>query len=97
MLGLPKTTPTAGIMVTTGALCVSIRAQTKQILYLKKVLKKQDQHWTKITLLALTQHNTGWAKQIDDNLEEWSLDTDWDSSKRKPTTQWKPEVLDSGT
>ena len=37
-LGLPKTTPMAGIVVTAGMLFASIRVEMKQLLYLHKVL-----------------------------------------------------------
>ena len=46
MIGLPQTTPTAGILMTFGILCASIRIDIKQLLYLHKVTggqKKSDQ------------------------------------------------------
>ena len=66
MLGLPKTTPTAAVMYVTGALYASTRAQAKQLIYLHKVLRKPNGHWTKTTLHALQNHNAGWQKQIDE-------------------------------
>ena len=92
MLGLPKTTPTAAIMFTTGSLYASIRAQIKQLIYLQKILKKQDHHWTKVSLLALKQHGTGWARQIEDNLNEWALETDWNVIRMKSVIEWKRQV-----
>ena len=83
MLGLPKTTPTAAIMYVTGALYASIRVQTKQLIYLHRVLQKDEDHWTKTTLQTLYRRNIGWAKQISENLLEWGLETNFDVIKTK--------------
>jgi len=56
VIGLPQTTPTAGIILTTGSLFTSIRIEVKQLLYLHRILLKKDDHWTKTTLLSLKQH-----------------------------------------
>ena len=95
MIGLPKTTPTAAVMLCTGALYASIRVQTKQLIYLHRVLSKQNSHWTKMTLLITREHNIGWAKQMNENLQDWGLETDWDQIKEKPVTVWKREVMDA--
>ena len=95
MLGLPKTTPTAAVMFATGALYASIRVMVKQLIFLHKVLRKQDSHWTKTTLNTLQQYNIGWAKQIGDNLEEWNLETDWNAIKMKSPNAWKKQVYDA--
>ena len=52
MIGLPQITPTAGIILTTGSLFTSIRIEVKQLLYLHRILLKEDDHWTKTTLLS---------------------------------------------
>ena len=44
MIGLPKTTPTAGIMLSVGALFASIRVEMKQLIYLHRVLHKDQNH-----------------------------------------------------
>ena len=91
-LGLPKTTPTAGIVATTGVLFASIRVEMKQLLYLHKVLTKDQQHWTQVTLMVLKEQNHGWAKQIDALLEQWGLESDWEAIKTKSKHQWKKQV-----
>ena len=58
MLGLPKTTPTAAIVFATGSLYASIRVQVKQLIYLHKVLQKEDKHWAKMTLQSFRAHAT---------------------------------------
>ena len=56
MIGLPKTTPTAGIMLTVGALFASVRVEIKQLLYLHKVLQKNANHWDTKCALVLIIH-----------------------------------------
>ena len=58
-LGLPQTTPTAGIVRTTGVLFASIRVEMKQLLYLHKVLRQDPEHWTRTTLMVLKDLNHG--------------------------------------
>ena len=70
MLGLPKTTPTAGVVVTVGSLFASIRVGKKQILYLQKILKRDLHHWTRVTLFAVKKENIGWVKQINELLAD---------------------------
>ena len=92
MIGLPQTTPTAGIVYTTGSLFASIRVEIRHLVYLQKVLQRQDDHWTKVTLKILSDKNLGWAKQINQVLEKWGLETDWKVIGRKNIGEWKTEV-----
>ena len=95
MLGLPTTTPNAAVMVCSGAMYASIRVQVKQLLYLHKVLQKEDDHWTKLTLKVLIDYDIGWAKQIRENLETWDLETNLETIRQKSTNDWKREVTDA--
>ena len=95
MLGLPKTFPTAAVMFVTGALYASIRVMVKQLIFLHKVLQKQDNHWTKTTLNTLQEYNIGWAKQVSGNLEEWNLETNWNIIKTKSANAWKKQVYEA--
>ena len=92
MLGLPITTPNAAIIHTTGSLYTSIRIQMKQLIFLQKVLKRDEGHWTKITLYALREHDTGWAKQADETLQQWGLEGDWNKISQISIIEWKNEV-----
>ena len=92
MIGLPQTTPTAGIFLTVGCLFPSVRVKQKQLLYMHKILKKEETHWTKTTLYALKGHNIGWAKQVMDLLDKWGLEQNWEIIKEKPFREWKREV-----
>ena len=92
MLGLPTTTPTAGIMLTVGALFASIRVETKQLLYLHKLLLKNVDHWARVTLLIVWEKEIGWAKQLKELLRKWGLEGDLTAIQQKTTTQWKLKV-----
>ena len=59
------------------------------------MLQKPENHWTRITLAALKRHNTGFAKQIAENLIEWGLESEWANIKKKSAIQWKREVNDA--
>ena len=95
MLGLPKTTPNAAVMVCSGALFASLRVQVKQLVYLHRILQKDEDHWTKITLKALIEYDIGWAKQIRENLDAWNLERDIEKIKKKSVNEWKKEVSDA--
>ena len=88
LIGLPNTTPTAGIMHTMGSLFPSIRVEQKQLIFLQKVLQRNDEHWTKATLMAMKEKNVGWAKQINSILEKWELETEWENIKNKRKKEW---------
>ena len=88
LIGLPNTTPTAGIMHTMGSLFPSIRVEQKQLIYLHKVLQRDNEHWTKATLIAMNDNHVGWAKQINSILEKWKLETDWETIKNIRKKEW---------
>ena len=92
MIGLPQTTPTAGIVMTMGALFATIRVEIRQLVYLHKVMNKSDSHWTKTTLKIMKEYNIGWAKQICEILERWGLNQNWEEFRLKTPGQWKGEV-----
>ena len=92
MIGLPPTTPTAGIVFSVGALFASIRVEQKQLIYIHKVLTKDEHNWTKTTLLTLKEYGIGWARQLDNILETWGLEKDWEVIRQKPFMEWKRMV-----
>ena len=92
MLGLPKTTPSAAVMFCTGAIYPSVRIEEKQLIYLQKVLLKPEWHWTKQTLYATREHETGWGKQIAQIQEAWGVELEWENTSNKSLAAWKKEV-----
>ena len=93
MIGLPQTTPTAGIIITLGTQVTSVRIDIKQLLYLHRVLQKDDEYWAKSTLMTIKGYNFGWAKNMGELLQQWELEEDWLTIKEMPFLTWKREVL----
>ena len=92
MLGLPTTTPTPAIVFVTGSLYASIQIELKQLLYLHRLLQKQEGHWALESLKILQAYDIGWAKRIDEVLHLWNLEKDWDKISKKSRGEWKVEV-----
>ena len=92
MLGLPTTTPTPAIVFATGSLYASVQIELKQLLYLHRLLQKQEGHWALESLKILQAYDIGWAKQIDEVLHQWNLEKDWDKIAKKSKGEWKVEV-----
>ena len=95
MIGLPQTTPTAGVILTLGTQFTSVRIDIKQLLYLHRVLQKDDDQWIKTTLKTVNDYNIGWAKNINELLEKWDLEQDWAAIQQKPFMLWKKEVSEA--
>ena len=92
MFGLPPTTPTPAIIYATGTLYAEIRIKKRQLMYLYKLLNKENDHWAKEMLEVLRQNKTSWVKNINKILELWELELEWCSIKEKTLNQWKVEV-----
>ena len=92
MLGLPTTTPSSAVIFATGSMYASIQVDTKQLLYLHKLLQKEERHWAKEVLLILNKKNGAWAKRINELLEFWEVETEWTEISKKSKGEWKREV-----
>ena len=92
LLGTPKTTPTAGIMYITGSLFTSLRIDLRQLLYLQKILKKEEIDWGRTILMLLKEEDIGWAKQISSKLQEYHLEMSWNDIKEMSSGMWKNKV-----
>ena len=53
LIGLPRTTPTAGIMVTLGCLFTSIKVDRHQMMYFRKIIERRRDDWVKTTWMQL--------------------------------------------
>ena len=51
IVGLPQTTPTAGMILTTGTMFTTIRIEIKQLLFLQRILRRENSQWTKALLI----------------------------------------------
>ena len=92
LLGVPVTTPTAGILMVTGALQTSLRIHRRQLLYLQTLLKRDEGDWCKKMLLLLENNNAGWTKQINKMMKEYEIQSTWDDIKSMSTGEWKRRV-----
>ena len=89
MIGLPRTTPNAAVMYTTGAMYPSIRIQEKMLMFLHNILTKDDDSWPKIIYQRMEALNIGWAKQANTLLTEWNLPSDPGTIASKAKTKTK--------
>ena len=71
-----------------GNLFPSIRFEQKQLIFLQKVLQRNNEHWTKATLIAMKEKNVGRAKQINSILEKRELETEWENIQNKRKKEW---------
>ena len=92
LIGLPPTTPTTAVMITTGCLFTSQRIDQKQLIYLKTILSRPNDNWTKMSLTLQKEENLWWAKQISNLLQEYEIEDTWEEIRIMPFAQWKNKV-----
>ena len=92
ILGIPITTPTPAIWFITGYLLTPILIDRRQLNYLKTLLDRPDNDWTRQMLHVLKKTNSGWASQINNKLMEYNLETSWDNIARESKSSWKNAV-----
>ena len=92
LFSLPSHFPTCAIIYSFGTLFTQIRIETKRLVYLHRILKRIDSHWTVIAFKILLTHNIGWAKSITKSLREYDLPTDLGTIKTYTIKQWKKLV-----
>ena len=92
LFDLPLHTPTAAIIFTFGTLYTKQRIDQKQMIYLHKILNKQDDQWIKRTLKTLEELNIGWGKHIKNTLTSYDLPTDYSTIQNTHPTIWKNTV-----
>ena len=89
LFGLPPTTPNSAVMLLSGCLYTTQRIHQKQLLYLKTILSRPNDDWTKISLQIQESEKLWWAKQIEDTLKQYSIDLTWHEIKAMPFAEWK--------
>ena len=92
LFNLPIRTPTPAIIYALGILNTGIRIEKKQLLYLHRILNRQDSHWTKLTLNTLKELKLGWYSKIITILNSYELSNDLDVIRNTPITAWKRMV-----
>ena len=92
ILDVPKTTPSAAIWHVTGLLPTSVLVEKRQLLYLKKILDKQNDDWLKQMFYCLKNDDIGWAKQILSTLNEYGLNESLEEIQHLTNAAWKRKV-----
>ena len=92
LIGLPSTTPTVAVIFMTGCLYTTQRIHQRQLCYLKTLLDRPEDNWTKMSLYIQRNENIWWAKQIDGLLEQYKLNYTWEQVKNMSIADWKRRV-----
>ena len=92
LFNLPERTPSPAIIYSFGTLYITQEIDQKKLMYLYKILRREDSHWTKKMLYHLKSLNIGWTKNIQDKLLDYSLEQDWDKIKNLSKPNWKALV-----
>ena len=64
-----------------------------QLLYLHRILNKEETHWTKKILTELEQLNLGWYKGIKTTLSKYQLEENFETIKNIRAIDWKSQVI----
>ena len=89
LFDLPIHTPTPAIIYSFGTLFTSLRIERKRMMYLHRLLNKHDSSWVKKAFFILDRMNIGWAKSINEALNNLDLPTDFLIIKTTTRQQWK--------
>ena len=71
-------TPTPAILHSFGLLYTRFRVDLKQLVYFKRMLERDPNHWTRKTLEELKTRNLGWYETITETLTKYNLPTSFD-------------------
>ena len=93
LFNLPLKTPTPAIFYTFGLLYTDVRIHKRQLLYLHRILNRDENHWTNKTLMTLKELNIGWFKSIKTTLVKYELEQDFTIIKNTPSPIWKNKVI----
>ena len=89
LFDLPAHTPTPAIVFAFGLLYTNIRVDKKRFLYLHRILNRDLDNWTRITLQTLQEMDIGWGKSIKDALIEYGLPSNYTEIGRTHIRQWE--------
>ena len=95
LFNLPTHTPTSAVVFTLGTLYTEIRIHRKQLIYLHRILNRENEHWTIKILQTLGDLNIGWHKAIKTILNQYGLEENFDNIRRIPPQIWKTLVKEA--
>ena len=89
LFDLPEKTPSSAVIYSLGTLYLTQKIDSMKFVYLQKLLKRHDEHWTKKMLIHLKSLEMGWAKNICQKLSDYNLEEDWNKIKNVSKNDWK--------
>ena len=92
LFDLPIHTPTAAIMYSFGTVYASYRVDERKLMYLHRILNREESHWTRKTLSILETLEIGWSKNIKEILRNYELPSEYTTIKNIPHNEWKTKV-----
>ena len=92
LFDLPCHTPNPAILFTFGTIYTDLRMEKKRLMYLYRILTRDDTNWTKMTLSIMDNRGIGWAKSIRQTLQQLNLPTDFTTIKQYRPNEWKKRV-----
>ena len=92
LFDLPSHTPTPALIYTLGLLYTALRVEKRQLLYLWKVLNREQSHWTYKALTHVMTTNSGWGKSCSEILTKHDLPTNLQDIKCLSKNEWTKKV-----
>ena len=92
LFDLPSHIPTTAILHEFGLLYTKLRIEQRQLIYLWKIINRDEQHWTNATLNELLTKDIGWGKNIKTTLSKYNLPSDMKEIKRQTKGEWTNRV-----
>ena len=92
MFDLSLHTPIPALVFTFGTMFTHLRIEKQRLMYLHRILNRQNTHWTYQVFKILEEQNLGWAKTIKKTLRTLDLPTDLAIIKDQRPNEWKKLV-----
>lgn len=92
LFDLPSHIPTPALIHQFGLLYTKQRIEQKQLIYLWKLMNKEENHWTRNALLELIMRDIGWGKNIKTILSKYNLPSNLEEIKRLGRIVWTNRV-----
>ena len=92
LFDLPTHIPTPALIFSFGLLYTTLRIKQRQLIYLWKILNRDNQHWTQKALFEIMEKYLGWGRGIKDTLTKHNLPIDQNEIKAHRKNEWKNKV-----
>ena len=92
LFNLPTTSPNVAVIYTFGLLYITQAIDKKRFIYLHRMLNREESKWSLKALLVLREMNIGWAENMFQKLNEYSLESDLTTIKQYTRNEWKEKV-----